>query len=189
MKGKATTWVALLRGVNVGGNRKLPMADLAAMFAKLGFEGAKTLLQSGNVVFRAGESDAGKLARRLEAESAKHLGLSTTYLLRTAEEWAAIVAANPLRAEAKADPSRTVLLALQKVPAVAALSALARANPGKEKICAVGRELYVHYPQGQADSKLTANLIDRHLGGVCTGRNWNTVRKIARLAGVGGDAG
>jgi uncharacterized protein (DUF1697 family) len=180
----ATTWIALLRGVNVGGNRMLPMAALTAMFEELGYAGAKTLLQSGNVVFRAPERNAAKLAARLERETASRLGVATTYLLRTAGEWGSIVANNPFPAEAVADPSRLLMLALSGAPAPGAVAALERANPGKERLAVVGRELYVLYDRGMGTSKLTANLIDRHFGGVCTGRNWNTVLKLARLAGV-----
>ena len=183
MSGAPTTWIALLRGINLG-KRRLAMADLAALFGKLGFAGARTLLQSGNVVFQSGERSAAKLERLLAAETGKRLGLETTYLLRTAAEWAAIVKANPFPREAADDPGRFVLLALQSAPTAAQVAALAKANPGREKMKAVGRELYAYYPDGQADSKLTAILIDRHLGGVSTGRNWNTVLKIARLAGV-----
>ena len=183
MSGATQTWIALLRGVNLG-KRRLVMADLAAMFEALGFAGAKTLLQSGNVVFRSAEKNAARLEKLLALETEKRLALKTTYLLRSAAEWAAIVAANPFPREADSDPGRFVLLALQSPPSAAQVAALAKANPGREKMQAIGRELYVHYPDGQADSKLTAVLIDRHLGGVATGRNWNTVLKIARLAGV-----
>ena len=189
MSGAETTWIALLRGVNLGPSRRLLMSDLTGVFRALGYGDAKTLLQSGNVVFRAAEKSAAKLERRLEAETEKRLGLTTTYLLRSAAEWAAIVAANPFPKEAAADPARTVLVALQAPPAAAAVAALARANPGREKLRAMGRELYVYYPDGQGESKLTAPLIDRHLGGVATARNWNTVLKLARLAGVEGAPG
>jgi uncharacterized protein (DUF1697 family) len=175
----ATTWVALLRGVNLG-NRRLAMAELAALFETLGFAGAKTLLQSGNVVFRAAGSAAG-LERRLAAETEARFGLATTYLLRSADEWRAIVAANPFPREAAEDPARTVLHTLQTEPSPDQLAALGRANPGDEKLRAIGRALYAYYPRGQAETKLTAILIDRHLGGVSTGRNWNTVLKLERL--------
>ena len=185
MSGAPTTWIALLRGINLG-KRRLAMADLTAAFVALGFRDAKTLLQSGNVVFTSPERSAEKLELLLAAETAKRLGIETTYLLRTAAEWAAIVKANPFPREAADDPGRFVLLALQKPPTAAQVAALAKANPGREKMKAAGRELYAYYPDGQADSKLTAVLIDRHLGGVSTGRNWNTVLKLARLAGVEG---
>jgi len=183
MSGAPTTWIALLRGVNLGPSRRLLMTDLTAVFTALGFAGAKTLLQSGNVVFRAAEKSAAKLEKLLAIETEKRLGLKTTYLLRSAAEWTAIVAANPFPKEAATDPGRTVLVALQAAPTTAQVAALAKANPGREKMKAIGRELYTYYPDGQGQSKLTSPLIDRHLGGVSTARNWNTVLKLARLAG------
>lgn len=182
---KALTWIALLRGINLTGHRAVRMAELRALFEELGYEQPRTLLQSGNVVFRSRERDAAKLARRLETETEKRLGVRTRYLLRSAAEWQAIVAANPFPDAARTDPARYLVMALTGPAEDAAVEALRRANPGKERIKAIGRELYVVYPDGVGVSKLNAYLVDRHLGCVSTARNWNTVLKLAALCAEG----
>jgi uncharacterized protein (DUF1697 family) len=181
----STTWIALLRGVNVGGNRKIAMADLRALFEALGFDSPATLLQSGNVVFRSLERDREALAERLRVESERRLGLKTTYLLRTSKEWAALVARNPFPDEARSDPSHLLLFALTSTATAEAIAELTPHCAPGERLAGAGGELYVYYGGGIADSKLDNARIDRRLGGCCTGRNWNTVRKLAALAGVG----
>ena len=173
------TYIALLRGVNVGGNRKIAMADLRAMLAGMGFSGVHTVLQSGNIVFRSTQKPS---AAMLESETEKVLGLKTRYFLRTAKEWRAILDANPFSEMAKDDPSHLLVFLLDGKPSAAALKSLAGAIKGKEKIHGAGTHLYATFPDGIADSKLTNPLMDRQLGVIGTGRNWNTAAKLAALA-------
>jgi uncharacterized protein (DUF1697 family) len=169
--------IALLRAVNVGG-RKLAMAELKGMFEFLGFTNVRTILQSGNVVFGAGARTGAALESFLEAETEKRLKLRTDYLVRTAGEWDAIIEGNPFRREAKADPSHLLVLPMKSVPNASALAALQAAIQGRESVRARERVLYVYYPDGIGESKLTIALIERKLQTRCTGRNWNTVMKI-----------
>lgn len=174
--------LALLRGVNVGGNKKLPMADLCAFVEELGFNDARTLLQSGNLVFRSdgGRTDAA-LESFLEAEAAKRLGLSTVFLLRTAQEWAEIIACNPFPEEAAKDPSHLVVMFLRVPPPTDALEKLRAVAVGAERIHPDGRHLYAIFPHGIGDSKLSAALMGPRFSPHATGRNWNTVRKMAAM--------
>jgi uncharacterized protein (DUF1697 family) len=175
------THVALLRGVNVGGNRKVAMADLRALLARLGLADARTLLQSGNVVFRSG-ARPGDLERLLEAEARARLGLQTDFFVRTADEWQAVVACNPCRSAAASDPSHLVVMFLKEAPAAASVKALRASITGPETVHADGRQAYIVYPAGIGNSRLTAAVIDRMLGTRGTGRNWNTVLKLGALA-------
>lgn len=169
-------FVALLRAVNVGGKTMLPMAELKALAEGLGWTDAKTLLQSGNLVFRAeGEPDA--LEKALEDAIEAHAGRRFTVLVRSAAEWSAIVAGNPYPDEARDDPSHLVVLPMRQEPSTAAQDALRAAIRGREVFQVVGREAWFVYPDGIGESKLTPALIDRHLG-AGTGRNWNTAGKI-----------
>lgn len=179
-----TRHVALLRGVNVGGNNPVAMAELRAMFETLGLENPRTLLQSGNVVFDSPRK-ADALKALLEAETQKRFGFATRYLLRTAAEWQAMIAANPFPDVAKRDPGRFVLFLLADKASASALKTLAQSIVGNEKIHGAGTHLYATFPDGQARSKLTANLIDAKLETVCTGRNWNTVLKLGALLNEG----
>jgi uncharacterized protein (DUF1697 family) len=178
----ATTWVALLRGVNVGGRKMVAMADLRDVLTALGFAGARTVLQSGNLVFRARARAGAALERQLETEIRQRLMLETAVVVRSGEEVRRVIARNPFRAQADRTPG-TLLVAFLKVPPrAAALDALRAAITGPETVQAHGRELYVVYPNGVGRSRLTHALIEAKLGVRATARNWNTVRRLAALA-------
>jgi uncharacterized protein (DUF1697 family) len=172
-------YAALLRGINVGGNKKVPMADLRAMVTALGFGDAKTLLQSGNLVFTAKAQPTPRLETQLEGATESKLGVSCSYLLRTADEWTRIIAGNPFPAMAKKDPSHLTVTFCREAPSAEALKALRLEARGAEDFTAVGRELYVWYPDGIGESRLALALSKNRLGTICTARNWNTVLKIA----------
>jgi uncharacterized protein (DUF1697 family) len=174
-----TTHVALLRAINVGGQRKVAMADLRELCARIGFPDALTLLQSGNLVLRAGSKSAARLERLLETEVAKGLGLETDIFVRTAAEWREIIAANPHPAEAERDPGHLVLMCLKASPPADRVAALQAAIRGREVVRAAGRHAYIVYPDGIGTSRLTVALIERKLGTRGTGRNWNTVLRLA----------
>ena len=161
--------VALLRAINVGGHGKLPMAELLEHFETAGFKEAKTLLQSGNVVFAGKGKSSAQLERTLEGK------VGTDVMVRTAAEWSEIVAANPFRAEAKSDPGRLLVMFLKGEPDTDF------AWPGPERMKRIGRQIYIVYPNGAGTSKLTGALIERKLATRGTARNWNTVMKIAAL--------
>jgi uncharacterized protein (DUF1697 family) len=178
-----TTYVALLRGVNVGGHNSIAMADLRAMLGKMGFADARTLLQSGNAVFRAKTQAPAKLEQQLEAETKKRFGIGCDYHLRTADELDAVIAANPMTKEASADPSRFVVTFFKAPLDPAAVNAARAAIDGPEILRADGRHLYMYYPNGQGNSK-AAIVVGKALRVQGTGRNWNTVLMLAALAGA-----
>ncbi len=181
--GEAVRSGAFLRGVNVGGV-KVVMAELRAMAEGLGFSDVKTLLQSGNLVVAdpQGRSTA-DLETLLEAATKAKFGRAIDYMIRTPQELAAAIAANPFPEMAKDDPSHLVVHFLKgKAPDHAAIAALNAAITGPEKAAAVGRELYITYPDGIGTSKLSNSLIEKALGRQrATGRNWNTVLNMAAL--------
>jgi uncharacterized protein (DUF1697 family) len=176
-----TTHIALLRAVNVGG-RKLIMSELRTWLEGLGFQDVRTLLQSGNLVFHSKEAADRKLTAKLEAEAEKTFGFDIDFLVRTAAEWDAVIAANPYPQAAENDPARLVVMALNGVPSPDAVEALRAWIPGRETLQAHGRELYIVYPDGQGESKLVITVIERKLGLRGTARNWNTTLKLAALA-------
>jgi uncharacterized protein (DUF1697 family) len=176
------THIALLRAINVGGHAKLPMADLRDFFARLGFADAQTLLQTGNVVFDGGRKTGASLERLLEAEAAKRLGLETAFLVRTTQEWKALVAANPFPEMAARDPSHLVVMFLKDAADPRKLKALQAAIAGREVVRAKDRQAYITYPDSIGTSRLTNAILERALGTRGTSRNWNTVLKLAALA-------
>ena len=174
-------YVALLRGINVGGNKKVPMADLRAMAARLGFSGVKTLLQSGNLIFDGTTRSPDELETVLESATEKAIGVQCSYIVRTAPEWSTIVANNPFTRFARSDPARLGLTCCRGEPDPAVLATLRREARGGEDLRLIGRDLYVWYPDGMGQSRLATALSRNKLGTVCTARNWNTVTKIAAL--------
>lgn len=176
------TFIALLRGVNVGGQAKVAMSDLRGLLEDLGFGDVRTLLQSGNAVFSGDVRASAKLEVRLEEEAPGRFGLRPYFFVRTADEWADIVAKNPFADEARRDPALLVVMALKTKPDPTAVAALQAAVSGPELIRAHGRELYVTYPAGQGRSKLTNAVIEKKLATRGTARNWNTVLKLDALA-------
>lgn len=181
---RMTTHIALLRGINVGGNRLVGMADLRDLLSTLGFVDGRSLLQSGNLVFRSTARRSASLAALLELEAEKRLGLRTDFFVRTASEWTRIVARNPFCDEATRDPAHLVLMLLKDVPSASHVEALQSAIVGSERVRADGAHVYITYPDGIGRSRVTNALIDAKLGTRGTGRNWNTVLKLEALAGL-----
>jgi len=177
-----TTYVALLRAVNVGGRNSVAMADLRDLLARLGFDDARSLLQSGNLVFRTGKRSTAQLEELLGDEVRKRLDVTTDFFVRTAEEWKGIVAGNPFPKEARSDPGRLVVQFLRDAPSAESVRALQASIAGPEIVRAKGREAYMVYPDGMGRSKATSALIERKLATRATARNWNTVAKLAALA-------
>jgi len=179
-----TIQIALLRAVNVAGHAAVAMSDLRELLTTLGFKEVRSLLQSGNLVFRSDKQSGAALERLLETEAGKRLDLHTDFFVRTAKDWDTIVAKNPFRDEARRDPGHLVVMALKDAPDAEAVEALRAAIMGRETIHAEGRQAYIVYPDGIGRSRLTNRVIEAKLGTRGTGRNWNTVRKLAELAGA-----
>jgi uncharacterized protein (DUF1697 family) len=177
-----TIQIALLRGVNVGGHNAVAMSELRDLLTQLGFESPRSLLQSGNLVFRGDSRTDAELERLLEAEADKRLGLHADFLIRSAKEWREVVARNPFRKEAERDPSHLVVMFLKSATNAKDVKAVQAAIAGSEIIRADGRHLYIVYPDGIGRSRLTNALLEKKLGIRGTARNWNTVLKIAALA-------
>jgi uncharacterized protein (DUF1697 family) len=177
-----TIQIALLRGINVGGHQAVAMSDLRDLLTQLGFESARSLLQSGNLIFRCGAHRSSGLESSLEAEAEKRLDLHADFLIRSAKEWREVVARNPFRKEAGRDPSHLVVMFLKAAANAKDVKALQAAIAGAEIVRADGKHLYIVYPDGIGRSRLTNALLEKKLGIRGTARNWNTVLKIAALA-------
>jgi uncharacterized protein (DUF1697 family) len=166
-----TTYIALLRAVNVGGTGKLPMSELRSMCVALGFKAVRTYIASGNVVFESSAAEK-KVKAALERRLASYVGKSVAVMVRTAAEMAAVLKSNPFPDTA---PNRTVAIFLDERPPKDALSKIS--GQTAEEIRLGTREIYVHYGDGMAHSKLK---IAAAKSG--TARNMNTVAKLATMA-------
>jgi uncharacterized protein (DUF1697 family) len=175
-----THFVALLRGVNVGGKKLVAMADLRHALGVLGMAEPRSLLNSGNLLFRS-EASAPELEALLERDLEKRFGLRTSIFVRSARDLKAVVARNPFVDEAQRDPGRLIAMFLKATPAAKQYAALEASIVGRERVAAGGRVAYIVYPDGAGESRLTNTVIDAKLATQCTGRNWNTVLKINAL--------
>lgn len=176
------THVALLRGVNVGGAKRLAMADLRAVVEGLGFGDVRTLLASGNVVFSARAAADRKAGALIEAALAEHTGLKSRITVLSKAELAAVVAENPLERVAD-NPSRLMVAVPREIALLKQLASLA-AQRWQPEVFAIGsRAAYLWLPEGIIDSPL-AKALDRALRDAVTTRNWSTIQKLqAALAG------
>jgi uncharacterized protein (DUF1697 family) len=172
------TYVALLRGVNVGQNL-LKMERLRELCTQIGMKNVRTYVQSGNVVFEA-DGSASKWKQALEKKLAGETRLPVTVLVRTAAELKKVLAGNPFVKEKGIDTKRLAVVFLQEAPSKQALENVRAVDFGNERFHCAGREIYIHCPDGFARTKLYALKI---LAQQTTTRNWNTVMKLCEMCG------
>jgi uncharacterized protein (DUF1697 family) len=173
-----TSYIALLKGINVGGKNKIKMADLKRLFEKIGCHSVQTYINSGNVLFKSEEEEKA-LVKRVEDEIKRELGLAIKVVLRTVQELEQIIAASPYR-EAVDPKGKNVNVGF--MDKLALPENIDRVKPYKEQddFEIIGREVHLLFRQSVADSKLAKNL--QKLNETVTIRNWNTVTKLAALA-------
>ncbi len=171
------TYVALLRGVNVGQNL-LKMDRLRALCENIGMKNVRTYVQSGNVVFEA-DGTTSKWEQALERKLAGETRLPVSVLARTAAEMKKVLAGSPFLKEKGIDAKRLAVVFLHEPPSKQALEKMRSADFGNERFHSAGREIYIHCPDGFAQAKLYA--IDKFLAQRTTTRNWNTVMKLCAM--------
>jgi uncharacterized protein (DUF1697 family) len=174
------SYIALLRGVNVGGNT-LRMERLRALCEELGLKDVRTYVQSGNVVFAAGRSSA-HWARTLAQALAGEARLPVLVIVRSATDMARIVADNPFLKEKGIDTTKLHVTFLENAPARNAVKALEALPSGADRFVQAGEEIYVHCPNGYGNTKLSNTAFEKALGLRATTRNWNTVNKLREMA-------
>jgi uncharacterized protein (DUF1697 family) len=177
-------YAALLRGINVGGNKKIAMAELRELLAGLGYADITTYLQSGNAVFSSPLRDQQELADAIAAAVAEQLGVSIRVVVRTGDELAAALRSSPLPGEPE-NPSRFFVAFLSAPPAPARIEALAAQSFGPDRVWVSGQEAYLWCPNGASQTDLTNAFLEKSLGVSATSRNWNTVTKLAGLTADG----
>ena len=172
--------VALLRGINVGGKNKLPMAELVKLFTAAGCSAVKTYIQSGNVVFTAAPQLAASLARLIPKCIDDEFGIQVPIILRTAAELGAVTHANPFL-KAGEDPATLHVAFLRDAPDMSHAADLdPKRSPG-DSFCLRGRDLYLHLPNGVASTRLSNVYLDKTLNTISTVRNWRTVQALLAL--------
>ena len=173
--------IALLRGINLGPNRRVAMADLRRLLADAGHEDVSTHLQSGNVLLTS-DTPPEELERRLREEIDAALGIDVDVVVRSRDELADAIERNPFAREATDEPKRLQVSFCSAEPDPAIAEKLEEAAAGRERVAISGREIYAWHPDGIQRSVLAKQLADRRLGVTTTARNWNTVTKLLELA-------
>lgn len=177
-----TVFIALLRAVNVGGTGIIPMAALRDLCEKQGIKDPRTLLQSGNLVLRAGRTTPAALSKKLESAIRRRFAVDVRVITRTPDDLRDVVKRNPFPAVAKNDPGRLLVTFLNDAPTKDAAKALAAWKHATEPHKVDGRELYIHHASGAGASKFAGPTIERTLATHGTARNWNTINKLIALA-------
>ena len=180
MPSRLTTYIALFRGINVGGSNLIPMKQLKEVLEEHGCVDVQTYIQSGNVIFRSGMSDAARLAKRLTAAVSKSHGFEPRVLVLTRDELASAAAGNPFR-EADENPKSLHLFFLAERPKKPDLKSLEALKAKTERFHLKGSIFYLHTPDGFGVSKL-AQRAERLLGVDATARNWRTVTTLLDMA-------
>jgi uncharacterized protein (DUF1697 family) len=176
-------YVAMLRGINVGGHNLIKMEGLRAAFAALGFDDVRTYVQSGNIVFQTATTATARLAKKTSKKILDAFGLDVPVLIRTADELSEVLKSNPLLKRTGIDETKlhvTFLAAASPKQTDEILKPLA----GQSELFAVrGTEIYLYCPGGYGSTKLSNGAIEKKLSVHATTRNWNTVNVLTAMAG------
>jgi uncharacterized protein (DUF1697 family) len=175
-------YVALLRGINVSGHRLIKMVELQTHFSSAGARNVQTYIQSGNVVFDHRAVTSAALKKRLDRHLAAKQGYAVSTVVKTAEEFAAIAAANPYDSSLPEFGRRMYVCFFETPPAPEAIKAIQSLVTGDERLVVNGDAGYAYYANGLGRAKLTSSVIERKLG-PATLRNWNTVTVLLKLLG------
>ncbi len=175
-----TTYVALLRGINLGAKNKVPMPALRSAVEALGHEDVRTYIQSGNVLFKSRSKEVPEIAAALESTIMEEFGLRIAVVVRAQQELRLVLTNNPFLA-AGADASALHVVFLGSSPTKASVRALDQERSPADEFAVRNAEVYLHCPNGFGRSKLTLDYFERTLGAPATIRNWRTVTKLAEL--------
>lgn len=174
-------YISMLRGINVGGHKRVKMDDLRKSFVALGFERVQTYIQSGNVVFKAAKVATSALSQRIEKQILADSGFPASVISRTADEMGKAISNNPFLEAREIDSQRLHITFLSEAPAPAALKKLVDLTVAPDQCRCSDREIYFYLPNGVSQSVLMKSPVDRILSVVTTTRNWKTVNQLFRM--------
>jgi uncharacterized protein (DUF1697 family) len=175
--------VALLRGINVAGNTRVGMSELREVFVDLGLSDVTTYLQSGNVVFHPTSGSAEQLVASLEKQIAARCGVKVSVLIRTRKELSRVITANPYL-DLEDDPTKLHVTFLEQKPELAKADSLEVPAGETARFTVLGREVYLHCPDGYGRTKLNNTFFERRLGVRATTRNWKSVNVLHEMVGT-----
>ena len=177
-------YIALLRGINVGGSKVIKMNNLAKLFVDFGFKNVKTFIQSGNVIFEYPQNDIGKVKSKIEKELKRSLGYSVDVVLRTPDELLKIIKVNPFKNEITEPNTKLYVMFLSKQPDNKIKQAVKSYDNELETFRIKNSEVYVLIRKNDIQKTIfSTNFLEKKLALIGTTRNWNSVNKIVNLCG------
>ncbi len=176
------TFISMLRGINVGAQKRLRMETLREIYKELGFHNIRTYVQSGNVVFESTEQDQSALIKRIEKQIAQTCGFPVQVFMRQAQDLERILAGNPFLNERKEDPSKLHVTFLSRIPSEPWWSEMLPPRDIIDEFARGEVVIYLFCPNGYGKSRLSNSFFERKLGVLTTTRNWNTVNALYKLA-------
>jgi uncharacterized protein (DUF1697 family) len=176
-----TTYVSMLRGINISGHHLVKMDRLRTALAALGFEQVKTYIQSGNAVFQSRISSPAAVSKKIEAMIASEFGFSVPVITRSEEQIAGVIAANPFLNQPGIDPTKLHVAFLTQIPAANGLAQLSELTLAPDRSSCQGSEVYLYFPNGVSKSSLWKHPLDRILAVTATMRNWKTVNTLHQM--------
>ena len=174
--------ISLLRGVNLGGHKQVKMSELCALYGSLGHSGARSHINSGNVVFRTGERELATVVKKLERAIEKQFGFHADVVVRTTPEMRDVIRRNPFAKRKDIEPGKLLVTFLPKKLDADVSEQIRSLKPDPEELYLDGREIYTYFPDGAGRSKLFSGLSGKLLKNQGTARNWNTVLKLLEIA-------
>jgi uncharacterized protein (DUF1697 family) len=175
------TYVAMLRGINLGPHKRVKMEALRKSFESLGLKNVQTYIQSGNVIFKAGKTSPTALHSKIEARIASDFGFSSLTILRSQEELGKVVKANPFLKQAGTRHEKLHVIFLSETPERDVLKQLEGLTKSPDASCCLGQEIYLHLPNGFSQSSMIHNPLERKLLTRATTRNWRSVNNIYQM--------
>ncbi|MBI2103180.1 DUF1697 domain-containing protein [Candidatus Woesearchaeota archaeon] len=176
------TYISLLRGVNVAGQKKIKMSDLRALYESLGFRNVTTYIQSGNVIFQSTQTDLMALSQKIEEKIHKKYHFQVAVIIRTIPEMKQIIDENPFVKDRHEEVNKLYSTFLTKKPSPLALQGLNQVQKNKEEFVISSRTLYLFIPESYGKAVLSNTLLEKRLKVTASTRNWKTVLKLVELA-------
>ena len=179
--GGKSTYVALLRGINLGGHKIVKMDQLRKMFEEMGFAEVRTYIQSGNVVFNATARDPVSLAKKIEEKIVRQFGFPVAVVVKTAVEVGDVIKNNPLVKEKDIEVSKLHVTFLSSAPEKSVLKMLDGVDVEEDRFCCAGEAVYLYCPNGYHATKLGNNVLEKMLKVGTTTRNWRTANQLYQM--------
>lgn len=180
------TYISILRGINVSGQKKILMTDLKEIYEKLNFKDVETYVQSGNVVFRSEKKlQEIETAKKIEKAIQEKYDFHVPVIIRSQQEMKKVIASNPFLQEKNIDLKKLHVTFLSEIPAKENVKNLEDIDLSPDEFMMKGKEIYLHIPGSYAETKLSNSFFEKKLKVIATTRNWNTVNKLASLSSKG----